>query len=273
MVSFLASIGVLFAALSENATTEFNEYCPVTKTETVDPEVYVMYNGHTVYFCCKHCITTFLMAPDDYVHNLPQFASSARADATHQHEGEASHDAAAHDAGPNAATGHGAEHEQGHDHSAHHKESTGIARFTGFLGKFHPLAVHFPICLLIAAALAELMYLFSGKNSYSDGARLLTLVGAATAVVAASLGWMAAASAGYTGVLASVLTIHRWLGTATAAIAVATSVLVEYSRRAPDPSTRRRAAYRGLLLAGAVMVALTGHYGAMLIYGTGYFTW
>ena len=42
-----------------------------------------------------------------------------------------------------------------HDHATDHGDPEGFGRVVRFLGKFHPVVVHFPIALILAAALAE----------------------------------------------------------------------------------------------------------------------
>ena len=46
--------------------SENNTICPITG-EPVDKEVFTVYKGKTYYFCCKHCIKTFLMDPEKYI--------------------------------------------------------------------------------------------------------------------------------------------------------------------------------------------------------------
>jgi hypothetical protein len=38
-----------------------------------------------------------------------------------------------------------------------HNTAAGIAKFIGWVGKFHPATTHFPIALIIAAAAAEVL--------------------------------------------------------------------------------------------------------------------
>jgi uncharacterized membrane protein len=121
-------------------------------------------------------------------------------------------------------------------------------KFEPFLGKLHPLAVHFPIALLIAAALLELF-------KKREAAKICAALGAAGAVVAAILGWIAAGAKNES----DSLTIHRWLGVGVAAVSVAAVLM--YRRAVP---------YRIGLFAAALLVAAAGHYGAQLVYGVDY---
>jgi uncharacterized membrane protein len=57
-------------------------------------------------------------------------------------------------------------------------------------GKFHPLIAHFPIALLVAAAVAELVWLRTRQSWLTGVVRFCTLFGAAGAVLTATLGWV-----------------------------------------------------------------------------------
>ena len=124
-------------------------------------------------------------------------------------------------------------------------------------GRFHPLLVHFPVALLLAALLAQVLGALRGRERYEAAARFCLALGAAGAVVAAALGWAAAASSSYPSAAQQDLFLHRWIGTATAVAAVVAW------------ATGRRAGplHRSLLVLAAVGVAVAGYYGANLIYG------
>ena len=135
----------------------------------------------------------------------------------------------------------------------------------------HPLVVHFPIALLIAAAVAEFLKSLLGVERLSNAARYSVLAGAAGAMVAAPLGWANAAFAGYTGSLAWTLEVHRWIGTITAVWSIIIAIFSELSVWLSD--RRLRVWYLVTLFVGALLVAATGHYGGTLIFGRGYYSW
>jgi uncharacterized membrane protein len=147
-------------------------------------------------------------------------------------------------------------------------------------GKLHPLVVHFPIAFLVVGALIEFVRLRRGRSRPAPGAVLCLCVGGVSAVVAATFGWSDAATAGHQGTDAWVLDWHRWLGVLTACFGVITTALALASffrAKAQGPelggaSTRPRlfGTYRLAAVTAAILVALTGHFGGMLIYGTGY---
>jgi mono/diheme cytochrome c family protein/uncharacterized membrane protein len=138
-----------------------------------------------------------------------------------------------------------------------------------WLGQSHPAAVHFPIALLTAAALAELLRLVTGKTAFEAISRFCVWFGTLAAVGAGTLGWFAG---GFHLTDASrALMTHRWLGTATVACAGLVLVLTEVSRR-PD-RRRARLGFRAALLVVAVLVLATGYFGGAVVFGLDHYSW
>jgi mono/diheme cytochrome c family protein len=105
--------------------------------------------------------------------------------------------------------------------------TTSAARTVGkgilrWLGPFHLLAVHFPIALLISAALMELWRALRGSPIPLPSVRSCVLLGAASAVITAALGWIYADSGSGAGA-PRLLGLHRWLGTTAAVWAIGTA--------------------------------------------------
>ena len=130
------------------------------------------------------------------------------------------------------------------------------------LGPFHLVVVHFPIALLIAAATAEFGCALKGSNIPTPTVRFCVLFGAASAVVAASLGWIHAANGHGAGSLQT-LRLHRWIGTAAATWAVGTALFSEWEER----RSARSQWFRAWLYMGAFLVAIEGHLGGILVHG------
>jgi uncharacterized membrane protein len=137
-----------------------------------------------------------------------------------------------------------------------------------FAGRFHPLLVHFPIALLLLAALLRLI---EGRLAWSDTqgetsyrwSRLVLALGAVTSVASATTGWLLGNGGGYAG---DSFLWHQRLGIAVA-VAAALALAVGY---APGRQSRRLEA---MLLATAVaLMLLAGHLGATLTHGEGYLT-
>ena len=57
------------------------------------------------------------------------------------------------------------------------------------LGRIHPLVIHFPIALVLIAALAELIATITGRLYWRTVAVANVRVGAAFGVIAATAGW------------------------------------------------------------------------------------
>jgi uncharacterized membrane protein/mono/diheme cytochrome c family protein len=138
-----------------------------------------------------------------------------------------------------------------------------------WLGKSHPAAVHFPIALLTAAAVAELLRLATRQPAFDTVSRFCVWFGTLAAVGAGILGWFAG---GFRLTDASrVLTTHRWLGTSTVVCAALLLVLTEVGRR-PD-RRRTRMGLRVALLIVAALVLATGFFGGAVVYGFEHYTW
>jgi hypothetical protein len=82
-------------------------------------------------------------------------------------------------------------------------------RLLRWLGKFHILVAHFPIALIIAAALGELGCLWRRVRGPGSAIRFGVLCGAAGAAAAAALGWLHAEFGGYGADAPEFLALHR----------------------------------------------------------------
>jgi uncharacterized membrane protein len=130
------------------------------------------------------------------------------------------------------------------------------------LGPFHLVMIHFPIALIIAAAVAEVWSVQRGSRVPSTVVRFCVLFGAAGAIVAVALGWIHAGN-GHGAGAPRILRLHRWTGTAVAAWAVAT---VFFMRR-EERRAVRSLWFRAWLFFGAILIAVEGHFGGMLVHG------
>ncbi len=83
------------------------------------------------------------------------------------------------------------------------------AQWAQFIGRFHPLVIHFPVALILLVPALEL----AGRSRYfPDLGRSVDFVLALavlSAIVASALGWCLARSGGYSGPL---VTQHMWGG-------------------------------------------------------------
>ena len=86
-----------------------------------------------------------------------------------------------------------------------------------WLSHFHPLVVHFPVALLTAALIAELLAGISGHTGLRTAATFCLALGAFSALPTAGLGWLLAENSSHRG---SELFNHRWLGVSTAVLSL-----------------------------------------------------
>jgi uncharacterized membrane protein len=135
-----------------------------------------------------------------------------------------------------------------------------------FFGKFHPLLVHFPIALVLAAAAAELVVIAAPRQAWRTVAVANIRAGAAMGVVTAITGWLFASSP-LVDASAS-LEWHRWVGMAGATGAIGAALL---SSSLLVSSRRMAFVYRFTLFATALLVAMTGHLGGTLVWGARFF--
>jgi uncharacterized membrane protein len=129
-----------------------------------------------------------------------------------------------------------------------------------FTGQMHPLLIHFPIALVIVAAAAEVAAIVTGSERWRVVADGNLRTAAIFAVIAAVAGWRLAAAAGMDPT--PLLEWHRWLGTVSAAAAVAAALTTLKRQSALAVRT-----YWMALFGAAALVALAGHLGGRLVWG------
>ncbi len=134
-----------------------------------------------------------------------------------------------------------------------------------FIGRLHPLLIHFPIALVISGAVAEAAALMTGDDRWCAVAVGNVRAGAIAALFAAIAGWRLALDPG--SEMSSVLEWHRWLGTIAAGAALAAALATAGMRRQSVLSVW---VYRTALLAAGLLVAATGHLGGVLVWGANF---
>jgi uncharacterized membrane protein len=128
-------------------------------------------------------------------------------------------------------------------------------------GRFHPLLVHFPIALVLIATVAELVSLTTKFPEWHMVAVANIRAGAAFAVASAGAGWILASSRIVEA--SQSLEWHRYLGLMAALAAVAAAL----ATGTIDWQPRRLWLYRIALFSAAGLVAVAGHFGAVLVWG------
>lgn len=252
--------------------------CPVTPEEPAEAWITAEYEGQIIGFCCKSCLRKFNSNPDYYLAELnvdtspvggmdvPSHADNEGEEHPTVHQSEHEHGESDH----GEARASILEHESGgHDHATDHgaDNAQAMSQAWALLGKLHVLIVHLPIALLPLAGILEMLSLWLKSPRWRFAARLNFVAGATMAIVAASLGWIAASQSHYSGELTETLSLHRWLGVSVAIISaagLAALVAVKYK-----PS-RSLIVYRTISFALVVLVPATAHLGGSLIYGKDY---
>ena len=136
------------------------------------------------------------------------------------------------------------------------------------LGRLHPVFVHFPIALLLAALVAELVRRRRVEihDGPSEAGFFCLVLGTAGALVAAASGWLFAEHD--PPGMSELLLRHRWSGTGAAVAALVTCFSAWRWRRTANAELARPTRV-GLALT-ALLVALSGHLGGTLVYGEGF---
>ena len=131
--------------------------------------------------------------------------------------------------------------------------------FSQFIGRFHPLIVHFPIALVLLAAVLECAGLFRRTKHIQASAGFVLALATASALVAAFLGWMLGRSGGYEG---SLVTRHMWGGISLAAVLVLCCAVRAWNTKL----------YGAALFATVCLLAWTSDQGGKLTHGAGFLT-
>jgi uncharacterized membrane protein len=128
-----------------------------------------------------------------------------------------------------------------------------------FIGRFHPLAVHLPVTLVLLAALLECAGFIKSGRPWRSFAGLVLALAAASALFAVSLGWLLARNGGYEGQLVA---RHMWGGVSLAAVLVLCCLLREWN-----------AQFYGIaLLAAVCLMVWTADQGGKLTHGANFLT-
>jgi uncharacterized membrane protein len=134
-----------------------------------------------------------------------------------------------------------------------------MSEFLYFLGRFHVLALHLPIGIILAAVAVQWLGRKPRYRHLAAAGPFLWGAAALTAIVTVILGYLHFAEGGFSGPSASA---HRLYGTSVAVVATAVWWV----------SRESAALYRPVELGGGVLllalVTITGHYGGNLTHGS-----
>ena len=219
-------------------STSINTMCPLLPDEPVDPRYIVTYQGQEIGLCCVKCKRKFLKDPEAWVGEIEGFQPQVGVQSI---------------ALP--VEGAGADESQG--------EGLGLV---ASLGRFHPMAVHIPLGLFFAAALAELLYILRADAALRKTAAHCWYLALAGAVVAALLGLATATELQPSDPAIADMLSHRNAGFATLLLAICSTVGLR-NASAADSEPKHQLLWRVGLFATVAVVGLTGHLGGILVFG------
>ncbi|MFY0651367.1 MAG: DUF1553 domain-containing protein [Cyclobacteriaceae bacterium] len=130
-----------------------------------------------------------------------------------------------------------------------------------FFGRLHPLAVHFPIGLLIVALFLEVLTINGKRSGLREGINWMVYLGTLSAFLATMLGWLLRTFDDYSGDL---VTLHQYTGISTAILSGICSLLL-YKKTQGQLSSF--VLYRTSLAITVILMSITGHLGASLTHG------
>lgn len=136
---------------------------------------------------------------------------------------------------------------------------------TEFLGRLHPLLVHFPIGVLFLAFVLEMLSNFKRFRKIRGAVPFSVAVGLAASIFSSLSGWLLSQEGGYEPDL---LFRHRLFGFMTVAIAIMLWVVITYGKNLPK--TKRRPVRMAVFLVMVVILTVTGHFGGSITHGRGY---
>jgi len=133
-----------------------------------------------------------------------------------------------------------------------------------FVGRFHPLSVHFPIAVLLLVPLFEILGRKRNSPFLLSSVDLLLCVAICGAIVAAVLGWCLARGGGYSGPLVQQ---HMWGG-----VLVAVAAWLCWLQRLRAGSLGPARLYAIMLVGTVTLVSFTGYRGGQLSHGANHLT-
>lgn len=137
-------------------------------------------------------------------------------------------------------------------------------RFMDWLGRFHPIIVHFPIAFFPAALFTAIVG--RRRPAFSAPVQFLVVAGGIIAPVSALFGWF---NGGWTLTdTDTLMAVHRWLGTA---IGVGGLLLGIWAWRRPWED--RGAGMILALTAMTIAIAVQGWFGGALVHGAEHLNW
>ncbi len=143
-------------------------------------------------------------------------------------------------------------------------------RLLQFIGRLHPLLLHFPIALICTVGFIEFGNLFRKQTARSNTSFICLIFAVIFAAAATASGLANAEYESHSLAHISTLNWHRWLGIITASTTVITLFFMVMNRLVERKLYRR--IFSVTLLISLISVAWAAHLGGSMIYGAGYLT-
>lgn len=141
---------------------------------------------------------------------------------------------------------------------------------TAWVGRFHPLLLHFPIVLAWVGAAIEGWRLKCDNPAVAKAVTWSEGIGALSALAVTASGWALAAHEHMRQDYRLTLEWHRWLGTgATALLALA---WLAAKSRSKDSTNVGRWIRRLAVWGSACLVTAAAHLGAVIVWGRDWFS-
>lgn len=137
-----------------------------------------------------------------------------------------------------------------------------------YLGRFHPIVVHFPIAFIFGTFLLEAAGSYNGSKSFASLSRVLLIMGILGAVIAIPLGFAAMAEYGED----SLVYDHGWVAMSSfLTMLVAAGIREAVERK--YLSDRWLVGYRIFLLLTTLLIGWAGYLGGEMVHGVGHLGW
>lgn len=132
-------------------------------------------------------------------------------------------------------------------------------------GRTHPILVHFPIAMVLAAAMIETIRAMVRRPAPARTSIHMLGIGVIAAAAAIGSGWLNGDYENHAS-QADTMELHRWIGIGGGVVAL----LAFLAGLSASRSRRLLLAFRALLLVAAGAIGFAGHLGGSMVYGEGY---
>lgn len=257
-------------AMADDAPPAINSICPVMADEPVDPKVTLTFRGKTIAFCCERCRKKFKANPDRYLAALPEFTGATETTAgngpveggangglSNNSASEGSIDAKSQAGEQVAGNDAGAEGEQAEAQEEKEDEP--------FLGRLHPVLVHFPLAGVPLALLGFLVWVVASRDAFAKADVPPLLASALFSIAAVITGNIAHDAIRYSRSMHEIVEQHEFVSTSVMILILVLTLLRIWRWNRLDG--RWRWIYGGGLCLATAMLMITGYLGGSLVFG------